>query len=363
MPTSPALRAAAELHCVDDHERLDVAAASVEATAQESLRQVLAAARDHLEMEVAFFSQFTRDDLVVQRVHGDGRSLGFEAGTSIPLAETYCQRVVDGRLPNLIPDARRDERVADVPSKVGAYVGVPVGFEDGPLYGMLCCASRTPAPWLAERDIAFMRVLGRMLADQFEREELARAARQLREEAVALEALLAGLDARDSYTSRHSEAVVELASEVTRELGMSASVVEEVRQVALLHDIGKLGIPDAVLAKPGSLDDSEWELMHRHPVIGEQIVSRIDSLAHLAPAIRAEHERWDGSGYPDGLTREQIPLASRITLACDAHHAMISSRPYRAAMDPRAAEAELRANAGTQFDSTVVDALLRVAKC
>jgi HD-GYP domain-containing protein (c-di-GMP phosphodiesterase class II) len=102
--------------------------------------------------------------------------------------------------------------------------------------------------------------------------------------------------------------------------------------------------------------------MHRHPVIGEQIVSRIDSLAHLAPATCAEHERCDGSGSPDGLTREQIPLASRITFACDAHHAMLSSRPYRAAMDARAAEAELHANAGTQFDSTVVDALLRVAE-
>jgi GAF domain-containing protein len=362
LPTGSALRAAAELHSVEDHERLEVAVASVEATAPESVRQVLAAARDHLEMDVAFFSRFTADDLVVQRVHGDGRLLGLEPGTTVPLAETYCQRVVDGRLPNLIPDARHDERVADVPSKVGAYVGVPVGFDDGRLYGMLCCASRTAAPWLAERDIAFMRVLGRMLADQFERDELARTAQQFREEAVALGALLAGLDARDSYTSRHSEAVVELASEVTRELGMSASVAEEVRQVALLHDIGKLGIPDAVLAKPGSLDDSEWELMHRHPVIGEQIVSRIDSLAHLAPAIRAEHERWDGRGYPDGLTREQIPLASRITLACDAHHAMLSCRPYRAAMDAPAAEAELRANAGTQFDSTVVDALLRVAQ-
>ena len=361
-PRGSALHAASQLHAVDDDERLDVAAAAaIDVGSDASVGRVLDAAREHLEMDVSFFSRFTPDDVVVQRVHGDARAFELEAGTTVPREETFCQRVIDGRLPNLVADARNDARVSDLTCAVGSYVGVPIGFEDGRLYGMLCCASRVRAPWLAARDVAFMRVLGRMLAYQLEYDELTRATQHLREEAIAVGALLAGLDARDSYTSRHSEAVVELAGKVTRELGMPADVVEEVRQVALLHDIGKLGIPDAVLGKQGSLDEAEWTLMHRHPVIGEQIVARIESLAHLAPAIRAEHERCDGSGYPDGLVREEIPLASRITFACDAHHAMLSTRPYRRAMDPGAAEAELRANAGTQFDSVVVDALLRVA--
>jgi HD-GYP domain-containing protein (c-di-GMP phosphodiesterase class II) len=154
--------------------------------------------------------------------------------------------------------------------------------------------------------------------------------------------------------------VVELAARVTRQLRMPETFVAEVKQVALLHDVGKIGIPDAILGKPGPLDEAEWKLMHQHPIIGAGIVASIEPLAHLAPAVRAEHERCDGKGYPDGLTGEEIPFASRITLACDAHHAMLSSRPYRVAMDPVDAVAELRGNAGTQFDADVVDALLRV---
>lgn len=151
--------------------------------------------------------------------------------------------------------------------------------------------------------------------------------------------------------------------QVTRELNMPESFVDEVKQVALLHDIGKIGIPDAILGKRGPLDESEWELMHTHPVIGARIVASIETLAPLAPAVRAEHERCDGDGYPDGLIREQIPLASRITFACDAYHAMVSSRPYRAEpMHRAAAAAELRDHAGTQFDPDVVAALLRIVE-
>jgi HD-GYP domain-containing protein (c-di-GMP phosphodiesterase class II) len=146
---------------------------------------------------------------------------------------------------------------------------------------------------------------------------------------------------------------------VTRALRLPEAFVDEVKQVALLHDIGKIGIPDAILGKKGPLDASEWAVMHTHPVIGERIVASIASLAPLAPAIRAEHERCDGKGYPDGLTREQIPLSSRITFACDAYHAMISSRPYRPEpMSQSVATAELRDKAGTQFDPDVIAALL-----
>jgi two-component system, cell cycle response regulator len=132
----------------------------------------------------------------------------------------------------------------------------------------------------------------------------------------------------------------------------------DVEQVALLHDIGKVGIPDAILQKQGPLDDQEWQLMRQHPIVGERIIAGTPGLSHLAPAMRAEHERWDGSGYPDGLAGRQIPLASRITLACDALHAMTSNRPYRSAMILERALRELRACAGSQFDPNVVEALL-----
>ncbi len=127
--------------------------------------------------------------------------------------------------------------------------------------------------------------------------------------------------------------------------------------MALLHDIGKLGIPDAILQKPGPLTDAEWALMREHPAIGAQLVEAIPSLSHIAASIRAEHERWDGGGYPDGLAAEAIPVASRIILACDAYHAMTTDRPYRPALSVETACAELDAYAGIQFDPDVVLAL------
>jgi len=185
-------------------------------------------------------------------------------------------------------------------------------------------------------------------------------AQQRGHEGIALGALFAVLDASDHDTGRHSTTVVQMAVRVAKELGLPESLVEQVRQVALLHDVGKIGIPGAILGKAGSLDDAEWALMQTHPAIGGRMVGSIDTLAHLAPAIRAAHERCDGNGYPDGLSRHQIPLASRIAFACDAYDAMVSSRPYREPMDALAAASELRANAGTQFDPVVVAALLRV---
>lgn len=359
-PADATLRAAADLHAAEMHDRLAAAAALVEAEASAPELRVLTAAHELVGMDVSYFTRFRTFDQVVQRVHGDADSFGLRAGTTIRLVDTFCQRVTEGRLPNLIPDARRDERAAGLVPAFGSYLGIPMYFDDGSLYGTLCCASRDPAPGLLGHHLAFMRVLGQILAGDLERREVAGEAQRHRNETIALSALFAGLDARDQNTGRHSQVVVGLAVMVARELALPEAFVEEVRQVALLHDIGKLGIPDAILAKPGPLDEADWEVMHTHPIIGAQIVESIDALLHLAPAIRAEHERYDGEGYPDGLTREQIPLASRITFACDAYDAMISSRPYRGKMPVPAAVSELRDKAGTQFDPKVVAALLRL---
>jgi diguanylate cyclase (GGDEF)-like protein len=177
-------------------------------------------------------------------------------------------------------------------------------------------------------------------------------------ELAGVTALVAALEARDHYTAEHSRRVVQLATAVARRLGLSESEVEQVEQVAVLHDIGKVAVPDSVLQKNGPLTPSEWELMRQHPGVGERIVASLQTLAHLAPPIRAEHERYDGGGYPDGLTGDRIPIESRITLACDAFHAMTSDRPYRARMSEEEARRELRENAGSQFDPDVIEALL-----
>ena len=295
-------------------------------------------------------------------LEGDAGSFGWQEGGSVPLDGTFCKRVVEGSLPSVVPDARSDERVSalEVTRKadIGSYVGLPLRFSDGRIYGTLCCLSHSPEPSLQERDAKFMGVLARLVADQIEREELEAEKRRLEVRATGVGALLAALEARDGYTGDHSRAVVEQATAVARRMGLSGEEVDEVEQVALLHDVGKIGVGDAILNKPGPLNQAEREVMRMHPMIGEQIVASTEGLSHLAPAIGAEHERWDGKGYPDGLSGEGIPIASRIVLVCDAFHAMTSNRPYREALGVEAALGELEKNAGTQFCPRTVEAFV-----
>ncbi|MGK2878271.1 MAG: HD-GYP domain-containing protein [Solirubrobacterales bacterium] len=175
-----------------------------------------------------------------------------------------------------------------------------------------------------------------------------------------ISSLLVALQERDGYTADHSEETVELALAVGDRLGITDEQRTVLADVALLHDIGKIGIPNEILNKQDGLEDHEWEFMKRHPEIGERIVSPVPGFAAVAKAIRHEHERWDGVGYPDGLIGDQIPLPSRIVLVCDAFHAMITDRPYRKSIGMHAARNELSRHAGTQFDPDVVEALLAV---
>ena len=177
---------------------------------------------------------------------------------------------------------------------------------------------------------------------------------------ATIEALSTALTARDGYTGEHSHETLWLVNSICEELRLSPNEMDYVSDVALLHDIGKIGIPNEVLHEPGKLSDEQWEIMKQHPVIGERIVKTVPGLEEVARAIRHEHEHWNGDGYPDGLKAGEIPLASRIVLVCDAFHAMTSDRPYRAAMAVEDARLELSRNAGTQFDPVVVGALLKV---
>jgi putative nucleotidyltransferase with HDIG domain len=169
--------------------------------------------------------------------------------------------------------------------------------------------------------------------------------------------LVRAIDMRDAYTGRHSEAVGELARRVGMRLGLDRDDLWLLEQAARLHDIGKVGVPDAILNKPGPLEQSEWEVVRRHAEFGAEIVARVRGFEPVARFVRAHHERWDGAGYPDGLSAGEIPLASRIIAACDAFHAMTTDRPYRAALSPVEALDELDLCAGTQFDPGVVSAI------
>jgi diguanylate cyclase (GGDEF)-like protein/putative nucleotidyltransferase with HDIG domain len=187
---------------------------------------------------------------------------------------------------------------------------------------------------------------------------LAGSGRDIRKDAIA--GLAEALLERDRYTGEHSEFVVDLSTKVARGLALNEIEVERVQAAALLHDIGKVAIPDEVLNKPGPLDELEWAVMREHPVIGERILRAIPGFGAVARIVRHEHERWDGKGYPDGLSGEAIPIGSRIILACDAYHAMTSDRPYRRAMPHQDAVRELGRSAGSQFDPAVTEVLIGV---
>jgi HD-GYP domain-containing protein (c-di-GMP phosphodiesterase class II) len=170
--------------------------------------------------------------------------------------------------------------------------------------------------------------------------------------------LLRVIAERHPDLGEHVDGVAALAEATAFELGMSDDQRTAVRQAATLHDIGKAAVPDAILKKPGPLDEHEWVFMRRHTVIGERIMQAAPALAAAAPLVRSSHERFDGSGYPDALAGAEIPVGARIIAVCDAYDAMVSDRPYRAAMPHSAAIAELRRCAGTQFDPAVVSAFV-----
>jgi putative nucleotidyltransferase with HDIG domain len=172
-------------------------------------------------------------------------------------------------------------------------------------------------------------------------------------------ALMRAIDDRDAYTGTHSEAVSDLARRVAKRLGIDGGEMWLLMMAARLHDVGKIGVPDEILNKPGPLDEDEWKLMRRHAELGADIVSKVRGLEPVARFVRSHHERWDGRGYPDGLAGSDIPLGSRVIGACDAFHAMTTDRPYRRRLGVDAALSELSACAGTQFDPGVVDAIRR----
>jgi len=168
------------------------------------------------------------------------------------------------------------------------------------------------------------------------------------------------LDERDHYTAVHSQEVAELAVEIAREMDLPGVQIERIEIAARVHDIGKIAVPDAILLKPGPLSDEEWAIMKRHPVISAELIEGLEIYEPVVDAVRHEHERWDGSGYPDGLKGEEIPLIARIIAAADIYNAITTDRPYRKAFSAERTVAILREMRGTDLDPEVADALLRV---
>lgn len=177
---------------------------------------------------------------------------------------------------------------------------------------------------------------------------------------MTLEALVTALDAREAETSNHSQRVVRTTLAIATQMGIDKELQRHIARGALLHDIGKIGVPDHVLLKPGKLTDEEWQEMRRHPEIGARILSGIPFLELAVDIVLAHQERWDGMGYPRGLKGEEIPVGARIFAVADAVDAILSDRPYRRGRSIGVARDEISGHSGTQFDPAVVDAFLEI---
>ena len=173
-----------------------------------------------------------------------------------------------------------------------------------------------------------------------------------------VEALANALEANDEYTSSHARWITDMALQVGRELGLDPKALKPLELGARFHDIGKIGVPEAILSKPGPLSEEEWKVVRLHPELGARILAPIERLEQVCDIVRHCHEHWDGSGYPNGLAGEEIPIESRVILVCDAYHAMTTDRPYRKQLSVEEARRRLREAAGTQFDPQVVEVFL-----
>lgn len=257
-----------------------------------------------------------RGDVVFLR-GGEARSRGLDDGSRSVLAIP----LIAGR---------------DVVGAVGLETALPDGFDIDPvLAGAVGCQ------------------LGLAVAHSRSVDGLERSLRQ------TVTVLSAMVEQRDAYTEAHCVHLAEMALAVGVRMGLGASVLDRLTYGGLLHDVGKITLPDAVLLKPEPLDSAEFAQMKTHASVGEEVLERIDFLREVAPIVGQHHERFDGAGYPRGLRGEQILLEARILAVVDAFDAMISTRPYRAALSWHEAVAEIQAGAGTQFDPEIAEVFLR----
>lgn len=305
---------------------------------------------------------------VVQRLDPDGM-LRVVAGAG-PLAEEFegfleleqsVDHGVNGRVartgrPAMVNDTRldRDYLARDDATDPGSELSLPILVAET-IWGVLNLEQHDRGCF-DEEDLLLAHVVAGQIGAAIHRCGLVA---ELEDAFLTTVGLISdAVEAQDAYTASHANEVADLAVRVGERLGVEGVELDRLRYGALLHDVGKIGIPSEIIRKPGPLTLEERAAMMEHTTIGARMLERIPFLAPVAPLVRSAHERYDGAGYPDGLEGEGIPRASMVIAACDAFHAMTSDRSYRKAMSVEAAEAELRACSGTQFEPRIVAALL-----
>lgn len=286
---------------------------------------------------------------------------GSGADPELPVSRPIVQEAIEQGVAVLCPDLKAEERYCDgdavLLDHIRSVACAPLATGDEVL-GAIYLDTASGAARFSEHDLDLLTAIARQAALALHRAQLIEELEQLFVRVI--EALVATVEAKDIYTYGHSARVSKLARQIAERLGLGEEALEQIKVAGLLHDVGKIGIPESILSKPGRLTDEEWEYIRSHPQIGEGIIRQLGSprLADVERVVRHHHEKLDGTGYPDGLAGEAIPLGARILAVADAYDAMTSNRPYRAPMSTEAAIEELQRCAGSQFDAAAVEALV-----
>ncbi len=254
-------------------------------------------------------------------------------------------------LPDIEEENPDDEKVT--------FVLVPLIAHDKPV-GLLDIITQTPEGDITSRDLSLLTILAKQAALAIENVRLYESIKK--DQLNIIRALSSTVDAKDHYTLGHSQKVSEYCVKIAEEMKFSEREIEIIKYAALLHDIGKIAIPDEIIKKPSRLSSEEFEIVRQHPVIGARIIKEIEALAPMVPLIQHHHERYDGNGYPGKLKGEEIPIGARIIHVVDSFETMVSARAYRDMIPAELAISELRKNAGTQFDPQVVDTFIGVIR-
>jgi HD-GYP domain-containing protein (c-di-GMP phosphodiesterase class II) len=330
---------------------------------------ILGQALHQLQMDAASILLFDKLTHTLLFAAGQGFRTDALKHTTLHIGEGHAGRVALERTLVTIPDLAQDQEFRRSPSLVNegfvAYFGVPL-IVKGEVRGVLEVFQRAPrkpdAEWLS-----FLTTLAGQASIAIDNvtlfSDLQRSNMNLK---IAYDTTLEGwskaLDMRDHETEGHTERVADMTEKLARERGMSEDDLIQVRRGALLHDIGKMAIPDAILLKPGPLTDEEWTLMRRHPEFAHELLWPIEYLRPALDIPWCHHEKWDGAGYPRGLKEEQIPLAARLFAVVDVWDALRSDRPYRVGWSDERVREHIRSQAGTHFDPDVVDLFLHLIR-
>ncbi|MFZ2959693.1 MAG: HD domain-containing phosphohydrolase [Candidatus Ozemobacteraceae bacterium] len=274
---------------------------------------------------------------LIRQVCLEGKSYSLEELPTGPWAETEPGKIKNVPLRNtlVLPLAARDR-----------------------ILGVIQVANKGVHDHFVPEDLDLLKILSGQIAFVIQNADLFRNLQQAYIQ--SLSALTSAIDAKDSYTHGHSERVTELSVALGKEINLNKTDLENLRIASVLHDIGKIGIPENILNKPGRLTDEEFEIIKSHPELGIRILKKVEFLVTVVPIIRHHHERYDGRGYPDALKAEEIPFAARIITIADSYDAMTSDRPYRKAMELEAACSEIMRCKGSQFDPELTEAFVKM---